>query len=188
MLKEKIENHIKENTERKRLPASREVHSKRMKDILSAYLKEGKLKNEKLKSSLYKKYNLEEKTIMETMEELKQHVLATAKKIERYEGRIKQYRENVQFRRNQHLFYRSLDKNQVQASVLPYKEKTLNFWKELWENPVEHNKTASWIKDIQKQATQNKMKNIVITIDMVAKQVKKVKNWSAPGLDELHGY
>ncbi|KAK9395673.1 lig1: DNA ligase 1 [Crotalus adamanteus] len=188
MLKEKIENHIKENTERKRLPAIHEVHSKQVKDLLNAYLKEGKLKNEKLKNSLYKKDNLEEKIITETMEKLKQRVIATAKKIERYEGRIKQYRENVQFRRNQHLFYRSLDENQVQTTVLPCKEKTLNFWKELWENPVEHNKTASWIKDIQKQATRNKMENIIITTNMVAKLVKKVKNWSAPGLDELHGY
>ncbi|KAK9396593.1 lig1: DNA ligase 1 [Crotalus adamanteus] len=104
MLKEKIENHIKRNIERKRLPAIREVHSKQVKDLLNAYLKEGKIKNEKLKNSLYKKYNLEEKTITDTMEKLKQLVIATAKKIERYEGRIKQYCGNVPSRRNQHCF------------------------------------------------------------------------------------
>ncbi|KAG8137834.1 hypothetical protein E2320_003781 [Naja naja] len=101
MLKEKIQNHIKKHKEKEYLPFANHLK----------YLKEGKLKNKKLKNSLYKKYNLEEKTIMELMEELKQHVIATAKKIERYKGRIKQYHENVQFRTNQHIFYQSLDEN-----------------------------------------------------------------------------
>ena len=42
-------------------------------------------------------YDLERKIIVETMEELKQQVTATAKKIERYDGCLKQYRENSQF-------------------------------------------------------------------------------------------
>ena len=32
------------------------------------------------------------------------------------------------------------------------------------------------------------MKNLSITADMVRKQAKKIKNWTAPGKDEVHGY
>ena len=32
------------------------------------------------------------------------------------------------------------------------------------------------------------MENLLITADMVRKQAKKVKNWTAPGKDEVHGY
>lgn len=42
------------------------------------------------------------------MEELKQLVTATAKKIEIYDGHAKQYRENTQSQNNQRLFYKSL--------------------------------------------------------------------------------
>ena len=73
------------------------------------HLKAGTLRNAKTKQWLIKKYRLETKTIAEVIEELKQRVLATAKKIERYEARIKQYRQNRQFNTNQRRFYQSLD-------------------------------------------------------------------------------
>ena len=61
------------------------------------HLKAGTLRNVKTKEKLVKKYHLEVKTVSEVAEELKQRVLATAKKIQRYEARIKQYRQNRQF-------------------------------------------------------------------------------------------
>ena len=32
------------------------------------------------------------------------------------------------------------------------------------------------------------MKDVVITEEMVKKQAKKMKNWIAPGKDEIHGF
>ena len=64
------------------------------------HLKAGMLRNAKTKQWLIKKYRLETKTIVEVIEELKQRALATAKKIGRYEARIKQYRQNRQFNTN----------------------------------------------------------------------------------------
>ena len=58
------------------------------------------------------------------IEELKQRVLATAKKIERYEARIKQYRQNRQFNTNQRRFYQSLDDDNNTTEV-PDKEETI---------------------------------------------------------------
>ena len=33
----------------------------------------------------------------------------------------------------------------------------------------------------------NTMEDVVITEEMVKKQAKKMKNWTAPGKDEVHG-
>ena len=49
---------------------------------------------QKNKSNTNKKYHLKSKTIKEVSEELKQRIPATAKKIERYDARIKQFRQN----------------------------------------------------------------------------------------------
>ena len=57
------------------------------------HLKDSKLKNDKVKARLRKIYDLERKTIVETMEELKQWVTTTAKKMERYDRCLKQYRK-----------------------------------------------------------------------------------------------
>ena len=32
------------------------------------------------------------------------------------------------------------------------------------------------------------MEDVVITEEMVKKQAKKMKNWTAPGKDEVHGF
>ena len=34
----------------------------------------------------------------------------------------------------------------------------------------------------------NTMEDVVITEEMVKKQAKKMKNWTAPGKDEVHGF
>ena len=91
-------------------------------------MKDSKLKNEKVKARLCKIYDLERKTIVETMEKLKQLVTATAKKIERYNGHLKQYRENTKFWNKQWLFYTSLGENAEQKKLGPCKDDVLKFW------------------------------------------------------------
>ena len=40
---------------------------------------------------------------------------------------------------------------------------------------------AQWIQNAQKELGGNTMKDVVITEEMVKKQAKKMKNWTAPG-------
>ena len=89
--------------------------------------KVGTLRNAKTIQWLIKKYHLETKTTAEVIEELKQRVLATSNKIERYEARIKQYRQNRQFNSNQRRFYQSLDDDNNTTGV-PDKEESTKFW------------------------------------------------------------
>ena len=65
------------------------------------HLKNGTLRNKRTIAILTNKYYLESKTIKDVSEELKQRIMATAKKIDRYDARIKQFRQNQQFSTNQ---------------------------------------------------------------------------------------
>ena len=65
------------------------------------YLKIGKLRSTKVRERLIKKYHLDVKTIAEIVEILKQRVTSATKKIERYEARCRQFRQNRQFNLNQ---------------------------------------------------------------------------------------
>ena len=149
--------------------------------------KAGTLRNAKTKQWLIKKYRLETKTIAEVIEELKQRVLATAKKIERYEAGIKQYRQNRQFNTNQRRFYQSLDDDNNTTEV-PDKEETTKFWQNIWDNPKDHNTNAAWITSTESELGDCPMDDLTITADMIKKQAKKVKNWTVPGKDEVHEY
>ena len=84
------------------------------------------------------------------IEELKQRVLATDKKIERYEARIKQYRQNRQFNTNQRRLYQSLDDDNNTTEV-PDKEEITKFWQNIWENPKDHNTNAAWISSTKSE-------------------------------------
>ena len=72
------------------------------------HLKNGTLRNKRTKATLANKYHLESKTIKEVSEELKRKITATAKKIDCYDARINQFRQNQQLSTNQQRLYQSL--------------------------------------------------------------------------------
>ena len=73
------------------------------------HLKIGTLRNTKVRERLIKKYHLEVKTIAEIVETIKQRVTSTTKKVERYEARCQQFRQNRLFNSNQRRFYQNLE-------------------------------------------------------------------------------
>ena len=148
-------------------------------------LKNRKLKKRRVKNELIYKYFKYDKSIKQVIEELKQRIIATSKKIERYEGRTKQYKENRLFQTNQKRFYQQLEGKNI-TTITPDSQETLTFWKNIWSEPVEYNKEATWLNQIT--PIQNKMEDLIITKGKIKQMVKRMKNWSAPGLDELHAY
>ena len=152
------------------------------------HLKANILQNRHTKKRLIQKYQLERKTVTEVAEELKQRIRATAEKVERYEARIEQFRQNRLFRTDQQRFYQQLNTGNQSSDEIPDKNKTTKFWSELWDNPVEHNKNAAWIQSVENELMGKEMAEVTITRELFSKQAKKLKNWSAPGKDEMHGY
>ena len=147
-------------------------------------LKNGTLRNKRTIATLTNKYHLESKSIKDVSEELKPRMTATAKKIGRYDARIKQFRQNHQFSTNRKRFYQSLAETTDNLTDMPDKDDVTQFW----DFTKEHNHNVQWIQNEQKELGGNTMEDVVITEKMFKKEAKKMKNWTAPGKDEVHGF
>ena len=93
------------------------------------HLKIGTLRNTKIRERRIKKYHMEVKTIAEIVEVFKQRVTLTIKKIEWYEARCQQFKQNRQFNLNQRRFNQNLEEGNNYSIEIPDKEKTSKFWK-----------------------------------------------------------
>ena len=102
------------------------------------------------------------------------------------------YHQNKLFGNNQRQFYRNLQTNPEEQDIShpeADKDSCLKFWKNIWEQPVEHNSDAEWLPEVRTAlASADKQRQFVITNTLVADRVKKMTNWSSPGTDGLHAY
>ena len=89
-------------------------------------MKRNKLQNEGTKSKLERKYLIEEKGIV-VHEEVQQRLVAIAAKLERYDNRTEQYRQNCLFESNQKKLFDELD-GVEREMVVPNAEESTRFW------------------------------------------------------------
>ena len=138
---------------------------------------------------LERKYSVRKKGVDVVIEELKQRITAKAAKMKRYEGRINQFRQNKLFQNNQKRLFEELEGNKRNVNIMPDAEKSRKFWSDIWSKEEAHNENAMWIKDVENTFDQkNKQENIVITPQLISKEVVKLPNWKAPGSDGPQGY
>jgi len=96
---------------------------------------------------LFKKYNIEkEENLIRLIEELKQKVAAKTQQLSRYRKIQNQYYQNKLFRTECKKFYNQLTQTYSSMKNVSEKEEVENFWREIYENKVEHNREACWIK------------------------------------------
>ena len=117
-------------------------------------------------------------------EELKQRLVAVSSRLERYEARCKQYRQNHMFRFNQKRFYDMISNNARKTQPIPDNTESNEFGSALWDKPIKHNTDTSWLKDMRKeQATQQD--NFQVQLGTMRQHLKGMPNWKAPGPDQV---
>ena len=137
---------------------------------------------------------LKKKGIATISEELKQRVMAKTAKIKRFKQRCDRYKEGKLFKTNQKQFYRNLSSTGSPAekpvATEDQKKEFSEFWNGIWGSQTEHNRDAPWIPEIKQQITsQTKDQSpLAINEDNLRARVKKMTNWSSPGMDGLHAY
>ena len=143
---------------------------------------------------IYRRYPLlPKKGYKQVIEEVKQRLLAKAGKIRRYKKKQKTFADNNLFQNNQRNFYRKLEKGGSDPTPVDSnpedQARTLNFWKNIWENEAGHNTEAEWLDGVQENfETVNQQEEFQITMERVAARVKGMTNWSSPGIDGLHAF
>ncbi len=109
------------------------------------------------------------------------------KRLKRYNRSFKR-KDNRKFNSNQKLFYQSLTKQKpINRPQPPEKQDVINFWKNLWSNPVLHNRHCTWIEDEKNNSSVPNMTNESITSEHIKQVIKKQHNWKAPGFKIIGG-
>ena len=72
------------------------------------------------------------------------------------EQRIQHHRQNRMFEYDQEKLYkeRDGDSSGPDTNCLPDAEESCNFWSNIWDNPIEHNRGAEWLTDVRDELSQ----------------------------------
>lgn len=149
--------------------------------------KAGVLKNKQVQDRLNTKYWINAKGLAAVAEELKQRIIAQADKLQRYQKRINQFRQNREFQYDQRRLYSKLQ-GEIRSEP-PDAEESVAFWKALWGDPKIHKQDAEWITTAKKSYTSvAEQNNFKFSLENVQQAARRIKNWKAPGPDQLHGF
>ena len=149
----------------------------------------GEIKKRKGVSYIERKYHVKKEGIETVIEELQQRIVALAARMERCTNRGKQYRQNKLFETNQRRLYQELNRENMSETVAPDAEQSKEFWSGIWDDPVTHNASTEWLKDVQNEMSGvGKQQNIVLSTDKLKLQLRKVPNWNGSGPDVVQGY
>ena len=81
-----------------------------------------------------------------------------------------------------------MNRKQNSEGAIPNAAESTKFWSGLWDNDVQHNRSAEWLKELKGEATNNAQENAVITMEMMKGKVRNLPNWKAQGTDGVQGY
>ena len=86
--------------------------------------------------------------------------------------------------------YAEFNGDGVRPNDVPNAEESKRFWSDIWSVGKWHNREAEWLKDIKNEPGNYKhlLERVVICIEKVTKQRKKIPNWKASGKDGVQGY
>ena len=93
-----------------------------------------------MKSKLKKKYKIKAKGFNTVKEELKQDVSAKTLNLKHCKSRVKQYQQNRTFKNNQNALHEELNGKMRQEQVILDAEESIKFCRDLWVNPVGHDR------------------------------------------------
>ena len=121
-------------------------------------------------------------------EEVRKRLVAVEAKLERYDNRTKQYRQNQLFGSNQKRLFKELEGAQ-RESVIPDAEESRRFWSDIWDQAVTHRENTDWLRKVENELKELTLQDdINIEIKKVRKQIRKMPNWKSPGPDAVQGY
>ena len=151
-------------------------------------MKRNELHNVRTKEKLERTYHINEKSIEVVLEEVKQRLIAVGAKLERYDNRTKQFRQNRLFESNQKKLFDEIEGKERQT-VVPDAEESRIFWDNIWGQPVRHNENAEWLRTLEEELVDiGIQENIHINMIKLKKQITRIPNWKCPGPDGVQGY
>ena len=109
--------------------------------------------------------------------------------LNKLQTRAKKIKDNKMFVASEGSFYRDLRQSGEREGQVPAVDKFVDFWSNIWEDDSVTT-TRPWMQDIQEalEAKVVDVKDFDINLAQLCKEVKKRKNWTAPGIDGIQNY
>ena len=98
-------------------------------------MRRGKLQNEGVISKLERKFNVKRKGAEVVHEEVRQRLVVAGAKLEKYDNKTEQNRQNRLFESNQKRLLNELEGTQ-RESVITDAEESRRFWSDIWDQAV----------------------------------------------------
>ena len=91
---------------------------------------------------------------------------------------------------DQKRIYMEFNGGRERSIVVPNKEESKQFWGNIWSIRKEHNREAKWLKDLKADLEKEHhcQERVIIKVEKVRNQCKKMPNWKASGLGSVQGY
>ena len=120
------------------------------------------------------------------LEEINQKVLAKEGRLNRYQQRVKQYRQNKTFQNNQRKFYQQLGRHDTKTYQQPDAGETERFWTKIRQSK-KHNVNAKWINNMTRELEGlEEGPKAEMNIELLKNTLKKISNWKTPGHDTIY--
>ena len=112
--------------------------------------RKGHLKNDKKIKELNRKYSIREKGALAVSSLLKGKIKSGSTKIKNFVKSQIKIRQNTLFKNNQSQLYKELRNNNKppENGEIPHAKEATEFWKNIWSTEKQHDKNASWLKDV----------------------------------------
>ena len=138
----------------------------------------------KQKYNLYSHIQLQRKKI-----ELQASIPALANNIKEKERKQNNRTHNQQFNTNPRKFYRQTIQEQIKVTNPPTAIELNQFWRPLYENPVQHNQNPEWMQTLkEKLKPLKRMTELKIDTTHIKQKLSSSSNFKAAGPDRIPNF
>ena len=141
------------------------------------------MQNKGVISKLQRKFNVKSKGAALVHKEV-----VVRAKLERYDNRTEQYRQNRLFESNQKGLFNKWERTQ-RKSVTPDAEQSRRIWSDIRDQAVTHRENTDWFKKVENELGELTVQDDIHSeIKEARKQIRKMPNWKSSGSDGVQRY
>ena len=108
-------------------------------------MRQREVPNEGIISKLEGTFNVKRKGIEVVQEKVRQMLVTVGAKLEEYDNRTEQYRQNRFFESNHKRLFNKLEGTQ-RESLIPEVEESRRFWSDIWAQALTHRENTDWLR------------------------------------------
>lgn len=122
-------------------------------------------------------------------EKIKQEIAAKVCLIERYEKRVRFFRQNKEFEINTKNFYRKRNRNTVLIDAMETTGVTEAYWKAIWSNSRQCNKNSQWFswEKVRKKEIEQQIWSAIAS-QGITDRLKGTSNWKTSEIFEVPNF